>query len=84
MVDFMAVLECDMFTYHVKANISEMGVNVYEILFGDEPLTHDQFVHFVTVYGEADLDDEIIDQYEREQAEIRLDCLIENFRKGSF
>ena len=63
MAEFTAVLECDMFDYVVKADISELGVNVHTILFGGEPLNHNQLIHFIRVYGEADLNDEVMAQY---------------------
>lgn len=63
MAEFTAVLECDMFDYIVKADISELGVNVHTVLFGGEPLNHNQLIHFIRVYGEADLNDEVMTQY---------------------
>lgn len=77
MTEFTATLECDLFTYEVKANISEMGVNVHTVLFGGEPLNHAQLIHFITVYGEADLDDEIMCQYDAWVDDQRQDALIE-------
>lgn len=76
---FTAVLETDIFTYEVKADISEMGVNVFEILFGGEPLNNTQLIHFITVYGEADLDDEVIHQYDAWVKDQKEDKLIDNY-----
>lgn len=78
MAKFTAVLECDMFDYVVKADISEMGVNAHTVLFGEEPLNHNQLIHFITVYGEADLDDEVMRQYNEWVDDQRQDTLIED------
>lgn len=79
MANFTATIETDIFTYEVKTNIDETGVNIIDIYFGEDPLTFCQLIHFITVYGEAYLDDEIMAQYDawvKDQAE---DKLIENF-----
>ena len=79
MADFTAVMECDMFEYAVKADISDIGVNVYDIYFGDEPLTQGQLIHFIKVYGEADLNDEVMRQYDEWVEDQRQDKLIESW-----
>ena len=78
MADFTAVIECDMFEYAVKAYIDEMGVIVYDIYFSEEPLTQGQLIHFIKVYGEADLDDEVMRQYDEWVEDQRQDNLIES------
>ena len=79
MPEFTAKLECDMFDYEVKADISEMGVNVLEVYFGEAAMNIENQKHFIKMYGSADLDDEIMHQYEEELKDQREDCMIESF-----
>lgn len=72
MANFTATLECDMFTYEVKAWIDEDGANPLDVYFGDKKLSSYHLKHFITVYGYADLVDEIMSQYDawcKDQAE---------------
>ena len=77
MTKFTAAIECDFFTYDVMADISEMGVNVLAVYFGGEALNHNQLIHFITVYGATDLEEEVIRQYNELVEDQRKDCLIE-------
>ena len=77
MAKFTASIECDFFTYDVMADISEMGVNVLAVHFGGEALNHTQLIHFITVYGSTDLEEEVMRQYDEWVEDSRQDCLIE-------
>ena len=77
MTKFTAEIECDLFTYYAKADISDMGVNVFDVYFGGEAFNQTQLIHFITVYGETDLEEEVMRQYDAWVEGQRQDCLIE-------
>ena len=62
---FVAIIEDSIFAYEVISSIDDEGngANPYEVRFNDEPLTHNQTIHFIDTYGYADLSDEIMTQY---------------------
>lgn len=70
---FTAVIEVGFLTFYVKARIDEDGANIMDIIFDEEPLTPKQVRHFIRIYGEADLDDEIMRQYREELEDQALD-----------
>lgn len=80
MAKFMAVIETDIFRYEIDANIDDQGVNVLDVYFGGETLSHGQLIHFINAYGEADLDNEILNQYSEWVEEQRQDKIIEHWQ----
>ena len=83
MIEFKAKIEAGLFYFEIIANIYTDGdVIVRKIYFDgcDEPLTDHQSDHFVKSYGETDLDDEILHQYDAYCKEQEEDKMIESWQ----
>lgn len=80
---FTSVIDTGYITFEVKAWIDDDGPNVLAVYFGVEPLSHGQMLSFISQYGEADLSDEIMTQFMRENEAQEIEIVINSFESGA-
>lgn len=80
---FTSVIDTGYLIFEVKTLIDDDGPNILSVYFGGEQLSHVQMLSFISQYGEADLYDEIMTQFRRENEAQEMEIATNSFESGA-